>query len=116
MFQLNRMRAVFVAMVLLLLGTPAWALSLQDAMAGLDQAKEQGLVGEQPDGYLGVVKAQGNAAEIVRLINEARKAEYQRLASKNGISISNVEAIAGKKAIEKTRPGHYIYSNGWVRK
>ena len=103
-------------MVLLMLGPPAWALRLLDAMAGLDQAKEQGLVGEQPDGYLGVVKAQGNAAEIVRLINEARKAEYQRLASKNGISISNVEAIAGKKAIEKTRPGHYIYSNGWVRK
>lgn len=115
MFLRNRIRAV-LAMVLLLIGTPALAISLQEAMAELDQAKEQGLVGEKPDGYLGVVKAQGNAQEIVRLINEARKKEYQRLADKNGISLSNVETMAGQKAIEKTRSGHFIYTNGWVRK
>ncbi|HAQ25224.1 MAG TPA: DUF1318 domain-containing protein, partial [Pseudomonas sp.] len=50
-------------------------------------------------------------------INQARRAEYDRLAQKDGSSVSDVEAIAGKKAIEKTPPGQIIQLNGsWVKK
>ncbi len=39
------------------------------------------------------------------------------IAKQNGISVSDVEAIAGKKAIEKTPSGQIIQLNGnWVRK
>ena len=100
-----------------LLSTMVIAMDLNSAMSSLSQAKSAGLLGEQPDGYLGVVKAQGDAAEIARLINEARRVEYQRLAKNNNIQLTDVEAMAGKKALEKTPAGQYIQLNGkWLIK
>lgn len=93
------------------------AMDLNAAMSSLSQAKSVGLLGEQPNGYLGVVKAQDNAAEIARLINDARRAEYQSLAKDNNIQLSDVETMAGKKALEKTPAGQYIQLNGkWLKK
>ena len=101
----------------LTLSGAAWALDLNGAMGALSAAKSSGLVGEQPNGYLGVVKNSGDAAEIARLINAARKAEYQRLAKQNSIQLSDVESMAGKKALEKTPAGQYIQVNGrWMTK
>lgn len=101
----------------LCLTLPAAAMSLNEAMAALGQAKASGQLGEKPDGYLGVVQGGGQAEEIASQINQARRAEYHRLAQKNGISVSDVEAIAGKKAIEKTPSGQVIQLNGtWVKK
>lgn len=100
-----------------LFNTAVFAMDLNSAMNHLSQAKSAGLLGEQPNGYLGVVKAQGDAEEIAQLINEARRAEYQRLAKDNGIQLSDVETIAGKKALEKTPDGQYILLNGkWLKK
>ena len=100
-----------------LLSTTVLAMDLNDAMSNLGQAKSAGLLGEQPNGYLGVVSVQGNVTEIVLLINEARRAEYQRLAKSNNIQLTDVETMAGKKALEKTQPGHYIQINGkWLKK
>lgn len=101
----------------LLLAMPVMAMSLDEAKGRLDDAKSQGLVGEMPTGYLGVVAAGGNAAGIVEAINNARRDEYARIAEKHGIPVSEVEAVAGKKALEKTPAGEYIQVNGeWVRK
>ncbi|WXL27454.1 YdbL family protein [Ectopseudomonas mendocina] len=103
--------------LLLALSLPAAALTLNDAMSALSDAKASGQLGEQPNGYLGVVKPGGQAAEIAKLINEARRAEYQKLAAQNGIKLTDVEAIAGQKAIDKTPAGQYIQSQGqWQRK
>jgi uncharacterized protein YdbL (DUF1318 family) len=96
---------------------PVLAMDLQQAMSALGAAKAQGLVGELPNGYLGVVSATGEAQQIAELINKARKAEYQKLAAKNGIQLADVEAIAGQKAIEKTEAGLFIQLNGkWQKK
>jgi len=101
----------------LTLALPVMALNLQQAMSSLPTAKEQGLVGEQPNGYLGVVKAEGEAAEIVRLINQARREQYQKLAQDNGLALADVESMAGQKAIERTSSGHLILVDGkWVKK
>ena len=78
-----------------LLSTAVLAMNLNDAMSNLSPAKAAGLLGEQPNGYLGVVTPLGNAAEVARLINEARRAEYQRLAKDNNIQLSDVETMAG---------------------
>lgn len=99
------------------LSIPAFAMNLNDAMSALGSAKASGQLGEMQTGYLGVVKPGGNADEIAKLINDARRNEYKKLAEKNGIEVSAVEAIAGKKAIEKTPPGQYIQQGGnWVKK
>ena len=96
---------------------PLMAMDLQQAMSNLGAAKTQGLVGEQPDGYLGVVTKSSNADEIVKLINDARRAEYQRLAKDNNIALPDIEAIAGQKAMEKTQSGQYIQVNKkWMKK
>ncbi len=101
----------------LLLALPAAAMTLNEAMSALGEAKASGMLGEKPDGYLGVVRSSKNAEEIASQINQARRTEYHRVAKQNGISVSDVEAIAGKKAIEKTPPGQIIQLNGnWVRK
>jgi len=109
-----KLGTLFLALCLAL---PAAAMSLNEAMAALGPAKASGLLGEKPDGYLGVVQPGEQAEEIASQINQARRAEYYRVAQKNGVSVSDVEAIAGKKAIEKTPPGQLIQLNGsWVRK
>ncbi len=104
-------------LLLLSLSLPAAALNLNEAMSALGDAKASGQLGEMPNGYLGVVKDGGQAAEIARLINQARRTEYQRLAEQNGIKLADVEAIAGQKALDKTPPGQYIQDQGqWRRK
>lgn len=103
--------------MLLLLSQPLQAMDLQQAMTALPAAKAQGLVGEQPDGYLGIVKAGAESAAVVQLINQARRNEYQKLATANGLQLADVEIMAGQKALEKTQSGHFILQEGkWVKK
>lgn len=93
-----------------LLSFSAWSLTL-------DEAKDKGLVGETSSGYLGLVKQNTEAEAVVDEVNDKRKSHYQNLAKKNGISLSQVEALAAAKAIEKTASGHFIQVNGrWVKK
>ncbi len=106
-----------IALVGLALSLPVFALTLDQAMSSLSQAKVNGVLGEQADGYLGVVKNEGNAGEIAQLINQARKQQYQKVSSQSHISLSEVETIAGSKAQEKTPSGQYIKQQGqWIRK
>ncbi|MBN24061.1 MAG: hypothetical protein CL578_03310 [Alteromonadaceae bacterium] len=83
----------------------------------LDDAKDQGLVGEQTDGYLGAVVSQPDVIALIKEVNNKRKAKYSQLASKNNLTLEQVEKLAAKKAYEKTASGHYVLVNGnWVRK
>ncbi|ASK34595.1 YdbL family protein [Alloalcanivorax mobilis] len=103
-------RCTFIALALLLSGQ-VFALDL-------DSAKGQGLVGEQPDGYLGVVKATPEAVELSSDINQKRRDAYQRIAKQNGITLEQVSTLAGQKAIEKTPSGQYVKTptGQWVKK
>ena len=108
---------LWLTALLLACSLPVLAMNLQQAMTALPNAKAQGLVGEQPNGYLGVVNASADAEQIVKLINDARRAEYVRLAKENNIAVSDVEAMAGHKAIERTVRGHFILLDGnWIQK
>ncbi len=110
-------RALSAGVLLLALSLPAAAISLEEAIAALGSAKASGQLGEQPDGYLGVVQPSGQAAAVAARINQARQAEYQRVASQNGIGLKAVESLAGQKAIARTPAGQYIQQGGrWVRK
>lgn len=90
-----------------------------DAIAGpLDEAKAQGLIGEQADGYVGPVEGAGGAKELIDEINAARKAKYGEIAAKRGASPEDVAKIAGKKLIGRTPPGQYVRGSdgNWVQK
>ncbi|MBT9166077.1 MAG: DUF1318 domain-containing protein [Desulfobulbaceae bacterium] len=97
-----------VLSLLLWLAPGAAAMTLQDAINALGEAKNQGLVGEQSNGYLGVVAGNARGEAIAYLINNARRAEYQRMARENNISLQDVELMAGQKAINLTPPGQFI--------
>lgn len=110
---MRRINALLIVILLALV--PSVALAL-----GLDEAKAKGLVGERPDGYIGAVvpAPSGEVTSLVSEINAKRKAEYQRIAKKNGTDLAVVERISGKKAIEKTKAGQFIMSpsGAWQRK
>lgn len=86
----------------------------------LDDAKSAGYIGEQRNGMLGLVdsKAPSDVKALVETVNAKRKDAYAAIAKKNGTSLSTVAALAGEKAIEKTRPGNYIQNaaGGWEKK
>lgn len=114
---MNLLKPIASLFLLFSLSLPALAMNLNEAMSALGDAKISGQLGEMPNGYLGVVKASPTANEVAQLINQARRAEYQKLATQNGIQLSDVEAIAGKKAIDKTPPGQFIqWQDQWRRK
>jgi len=69
----------------------------------LDEARSQGLVQEQPSGYLAPAGA-GASAEVSALIadvNAKRKKHYESIAKKNGIPVDAVAARAGAKLTGK---------------
>lgn len=95
------------------------ALSATAHAVDLNQAKTAGLVGETLEGYVDVVSpsAPPEVAALVEDINAKRRAEYQRIAQQNGIERAEVEALAAKKAIDKTGPGGWVRLNGqWRQK
>ena len=83
---------------LFLLVTPLLAFGLS-----LDEAKQQGLLGERPDGYLGLAKpsTSPDAVSLMKDINRKRRDVYRQIAEKDGTTLQVVEALAGKKAIQK---------------
>jgi len=89
----------------------AWAISL-------DEAKQQGLIGEMQNGYLGIVVDSAEAQRLVASVNEKRKSIYLNLARKNEITMAQVTALAGEKALSKTQSGHFIKNAAgqWVKK
>ncbi len=111
------MRSLFVAflmfgaMALVPVGVTAQGLNL-------DTAKAQGLVGERRDGYLGVVKNTAGVQALVDEINLKRRQQYMGIARQNGTNLQAVEAIVGKKVIERSNPGTVVEGadGGWVRK
>ncbi len=96
----------------------ALLITCQAAFAlDLQAAKSQGLVGETLTGYLAPVKATPEVQQLVKTINTKRKAQYKKIAQRNGTSLQAVEQLAGKKAIEKTPPGQFVKVNGgWQKK
>jgi uncharacterized protein YdbL (DUF1318 family) len=104
---------LMIAMVMLL------SLSAAVAMT-LEEAKSAGFIGEQRDGYLGLVVDNAPAAVValVEDVNRQRRERYQQIARENNIAVSDVAQLAYARAVEATRSGHLVQdANGrWVRK
>jgi len=111
----NWTQNVFLALLISLL-----TLSVAVAASPLTKPKADGLIGEQANGYIGLV-TQNIPADVRKLVNEAnanRKAGYQKIAAREGTRLAEVEKVGGKTAIEKTLRGNYIRddSGSWRKK
>ena len=96
-------------------------LGMSHAVAGaLDQPKADGMIGEQADGYLGLVlqDVRPDIKALVSDVNAKRKARYQSIASKQNVPLFEVEKVGGATAIDRTLRGNYIKdsSGRWRKK
>ncbi|HHL2560779.1 TPA: YdbL family protein [Yersinia enterocolitica] len=84
----------------------------------LEQAKQQGRVGETLSGYLAPVKKDAETLALVEQINIARAEKYQEVAQKNHISTEDVAKLAGQKLVNRAAAGEYVRGiNGqWIQR
>ena len=90
-------------------GTVAHAQS--SAKATVDAAKSRGEIGEQVDGYLGVVQGKSPSSAVKNAMSEiniARKAVYTKAATGSGQPASVFAQLTGEKQIKKSAPGTYV--------
>lgn len=91
------------------------------AKIAVDAAKAQGVLGEQSDGFLGLVTGSADAAVKAAMaeINAGRAQVYAQAAAKNGVTPEAAGAAAYASVISaKLKPGEFYKPNGggWVRK
>ena len=115
---MNLVKPCLKALLAVLMVTVMASATMAASMLSLDAAKSQGLVGEDANGYLAAVNAPvPEVSALLSSVNQARKAEYERIANRNDISLSDVELLAGRKAMEKSSSGAYIRPQGsWMKK
>jgi uncharacterized protein YdbL (DUF1318 family) len=102
----RRIWSMGAVLAVALLCTPVFATQAEE----IDAAKHAGLVGEQSDGYLGLVRA-GAPADVKGLVDEVngkRRAAYAEIAAKNGTPVEAVARLAGVKLVERAAPGEYV--------
>ena len=111
----NRVTKIFLTLLISIM-----TMSVAVAASPLTKPKADGLIGEQANGYIGLVN-QNVPADVKKLVNDAnanRKKGYQSIAKKQDTSMAEVEKVGGQTAIEKTLKGNYIRdaSGVWRKK
>lgn len=107
---MNRLKTLLAA-ALLSISLPVLALDLATAKAA-------GVLGEQANGYLGVIQSTPEAIALANDINQRRRQAYERIAKENGTTLDQVAALTGVTAIEKAPAGTWVQGTDgrWVRK
>jgi uncharacterized protein YdbL (DUF1318 family) len=115
---MSKIKHILTALALTLLATPAFAdLAADKAM--VDSAKAAGTVGEQADGYLGIVSsADGALNAAVNAINAGRANVYADTAAKSGTTRDAAGQATGATLIARTPGGQYIkpLNGSWTKK
>jgi len=95
-----------------------WSASAQAGELG--DFKQSGQVGEQIDGYVGLVEgaADPQAKAVVERVNAERRQAYGAIAAKQGLAPEQVAAVAGARLIAATPGGQFVKDStgAWKRK
>ena len=75
-------------------------------------ARAAGQVGEQPDGYLGVVSGGADVRALVAKINIQRKAAYTQKAAASGATVEQLAFTSGCNLIAQTAAGEKYQTPG----
>ena len=113
--------ALFVSLVLALSAAlPARADidSMRARVPKIVELKDKGVIGEMPDGLLGVVTSEGDAPNIVSAENSDRMDEYKKRATTQGQNVDTLMKVLGEARIRNEKPGRFIKSasGGWGKK
>jgi uncharacterized protein YdbL (DUF1318 family) len=113
-----RNRIAIVAAAFALLAAPVLADAASDK-AAVDAAKAAGTVGEQGDGFLGIVSGASPAVSAaVANINNGRSAVYAETAAKSGVTRDAAGQATGAQLIARVPAGQYFKPLGgaWTKK
>lgn len=104
-------KKALLLLAMLILTPPAFALTLEEA-------RQQGRVGETLSGYLAPIAQDSETLSLVKNINAARAESYQQVADSNHLPVDDVAKMAGEKLVARARPGEYVRGlNGqWLKK
>ena len=85
----------------------------------IENAKDQCIIGEQNDGYLGFVDGADGDANLrreVRSVNQQRKAAYSNLARRNGVTIDDAARATAERLINSAGSGECVQdaSGDWI--
>ncbi len=115
--QVKLILAAGIAVAAVVGGTSVAYAMMQDASASL---RATGKVGEQADGYLGIVgSADASLRAQVDAINIKRRAYYTDLAAKRGVSVADVGAATACELFgSRVAPGEYYKdeSGAWQQR
>lgn len=104
---------------------PLMAAMLLTAYAAdpvIEQAKAQGIVGEQFDGYLGFPDPSKASADLKRRVSEnnAKRLElYTQTAQQTGTQVAQVAGVTAEKQIAGASSGEMVLTGpgqGWSKK
>ncbi len=114
-------RPLLIALTLglYLAGTSATAQTAAEK-ATVDAAKVRGILGEQANGFLGLVTADASPslAAAMRDINAGRAKAYKAIAAKTGVSEQAAGEATAKQLFDRLSSGAYYKPLGdnWTRK
>lgn len=109
------MKRTMIALLVLATATPAMAQ--QDRDPAYAAARAAGQIGEQPDGYLGIVGTPTrDLTALVNKLNILRKKLYTEKSAANGVTIEQMAFTTGCNLILKTVPGEKYQdpSGNWL--
>jgi len=91
------------------------------ASPAIESAKANCVVGEQADGYLGIIDAAKVDEELkrdVRANNQQRKTLYADFAERNGVTIETAAALFAEKSVNQAPSGQCIRDadGAWYKK
>jgi len=100
-----------IAVLAIIVATPAFALDLQGA-------RSAGIVGEQMDGYVAVLKPSADAEVLVNGVNARRKAEYSKISQQNSQPLAVVAKLAAEEIIHGLPAGSFYQAadGSWKKK
>ena len=103
MTQTTRKLLHTLVLLITMIATPAWALTL-------GEAKIQGLVGETHSGYLASVPSASNtnALRLVKEINTKRRAAYTKSAKKAGVTLKVMETRIAQRLYNRAPKGTFL--------
>jgi hypothetical protein len=107
-----------ILVVALALGLSPGATHAQEG--ALAAAKAQGLVGERPDGLVGIVSRSASAQirALVDQTNAQRRAVYQQIAQRERTTVEVVQQRFGERLVRETPRGQFYMdaNQRWVRR
>jgi len=92
--------------------------SMRARLPKIVELKDKGYIGEQPDGFLGVIEDKEGASAIVAEENSDRKEVYAERAKLQGQSIEVFSAVIGSAKTRDEQSGRFIKNSSgkWLKK